>query len=147
MMITHGIRTVLLAQSSITTLAPSQTVGLNTIPAIFTDNAPRGIKPPFVLVELEATDPMLTLDSTYDNSLIENDINIVACAYTPEDARALSNTIKSAFEDYSGTAGSSDTIKAVNWMDETYESFYPDEGRDTKYHQITTSFKVFSKPN
>ena len=39
----------------------------------------------------------------------------------------------------------SDCIKAVLWQDENYSYDFPDEGRDTKFHIITTVYQVMSE--
>ena len=142
-MLTHGLRTLLLAQSSITSLIPSQTVNRITFPGIFCDNAPQGVKPPYVVIHAMATDPMLTLD-TYSESLKSDDIEIDVVCYSVPQARSISDTIRQFIDDYNGAAGDNDTIKAVLWNDENYSYDFPDEGRDTKYHIITTSYQIMS---
>lgn len=230
-MLTHGIRTLFLAQSAITTLAPAQAVGRVSFPAIFTDNAVQGIKPPWIVIRALTTDPLMTLDPTYNESLKSDDIEIDCIGSTPVSARNLSETIRAFFQDYQGfvaagnnsatatlmdathgtlaivggvdgvkgvklpsfagsfkvantdstntlnvylptdtlttvapetiatytnvvgvysqdstttTNAPTDLIKSVEWQDESYSYNYPDEGRDTKFHIATVSYKVMS---
>lgn len=231
-MLTHGLRTLLLAQSAITSLAPAQVVGRTTYPAVFCDNAPQGVQPPYVVFHANATDPMVTLDATYSESLKSDDIEIDVVGYSVPQARTLSETIRQYFDDYLGffaagtnsatadllnstngsfavvgqadgvkgvklpsftgtyqvaniqqsyslyvylpngtqttvaaastglytnTSGTysqtsvtattepSDVVHAVIWQDEGYSYDFPDEGRDTKHHIITTSYQIQSE--
>ena len=146
-MLPHGIRTVLLDQTSVTNLVPSQTIGKNTVPSVFTDNPMQGAVPPYVVIESQGTDPMMTLEATYNNTLVGDDIDIVSYAFSIPAARALNDAIRAVFQDFIGAAGSNDTIKAVGWTAENYSYVYPDDGRDTKFHKITTSYHVLSTPS
>ena len=238
-MLTHGMRTLFLAQAAITSLVPSQTVNRISMPCIFTDNAPQGVLPPYIAIHATSTDPMLTFDA-FNPSLKSDDIEIDVVGYSIPQARKISDTLRQFFDDYAGTlskgnnqatanvlptvfnvvadidgvrgvrcpaftgsiqvvnisqsqplpvypevggafnAGSanaaysvpagntaiftqtalltytattaespngepSDAIKAVWWMDENYSYDFPDEGRDTKYHIITTVYQVMSE--
>jgi len=241
-MLTHGIRTLLLHQPEIVSLAPSQTVNRRSTPVVFCDNAPQGVKPPYVVIHAMGTDPMLTMD-TYDESLKSDDIDIDVVAYSIPQARALSETIRQYFDDYRGVFATgtdkdsarevdgshgkylivghanslngivfapfiqtyyvanisqsesmfvyledgasingdpvdtpltldantvatitsvnvplktysattsttnvpADVVHAVLWEDENYTYDYPSEGRDAKYHIITTSYQIQSE--
>jgi len=59
-----GLRTLLLAQASITALAPAQTVGGVSFDAVFLDNAAEGVKPPYVIITQTGHDPYKRLDGT-----------------------------------------------------------------------------------
>ena len=231
-MLTHGLRTLFLAQSAITSLAPAQIVNRVTLPVVFCDNAPQGVQPPYIVIHANATDPMVTLDATYNESLKSDDIDIDVIGYSIPQARKISETVRQYFDDYLGffaagtnvgtaaalnstfgplaivggadgvkgvqlstftgtyqvanaqqsyslfvylpngtqttvaaastglytntsgtysqtsvtsTAEPSDIVHAVIWQDENYSYDFPDEGRDTKYHIITTSYQVMSE--
>lgn len=146
-MLPDGIRTYLLTQTTVTALAPSQVVSGIPFPAVFVDNPPQGVVPPYVKIVSNGTDPMMTLDPTYNDTLIGDDIDFVCYGTSATNARALSDAVQAVFQDYSGAAGSSNTIKAVTWTDENYGYDYPDDGRDVKYHKITTSYHVQSTPH
>ncbi len=64
MAIEIGLRTLLLAQASITALAPAQTVGGVSFDAVFLDNAAEGVKPPYVIITQTGHDPYKRLDGT-----------------------------------------------------------------------------------
>ena len=145
-MLTHGIRTLLLAQAAITTLAPSQVVKGVTYPAVFCDNPVEDMIPPYIVLISNKTDPCLTLDAVINTSGVSDDIDIVAVGYSIVDARALGQAVQTFFDDYEGPAGSDDTVLAVHLLDETYSYDYPADGRDTKVHKIAVSYNILSRP-
>lgn len=146
-MIMHGLRTLLLAQTSITTLAPAQTVKGISTPAIVCDNAPQGMVPPYVVLTDISSDPMNTLDA-YSESLQSVELDIDCYSYSEPAARTLGQTVWRFIRDYTGPAGSDDTVKAVVVEDHgTYRYDFPAEGRDTRFHIVTLSMLVqYSTP-
>ncbi len=145
-MITHGIRTLLLAQSSITTLVPTQIVNRVAMPSIVCDHAPQGMQPPFVVIRDTGTETYSSL-GPYTETLKGASVEIDCMAYQEPSARTLAQTIRQFFDDYSGAAGASDTIKAVIWDDEKPAYSKPNEGRDTRYQIVTEPFFVqYSTP-
>lgn len=144
-MITHGIRALFLAQSAITTLAPAQTVNRVSFPSVFCDNEPQGINPPFILIHFMGTDPLMTLDPTYHASGQIDSIDVECVCWNLPAARTLNKVVREFFEDYSGNVtadGVTDEIKAVTWLDESYDYSFPQDGTDGKQHSITTSYSV-----
>jgi hypothetical protein len=146
-MIMHGLRTLLLAQSSITTLAPAQTIKGISIPAIVCDNAPQGMEPPYVVLTDISSDPMGTLDS-HSESLQAVEVDIDCYSYDEPAARTLGQTVWRFIRDYTGAAGADDTVKAVIVDDHgTYRYDFPAEGSDTRFHVVTLSMTVqYSTP-
>lgn len=139
-MITHGLRTLLLAQSSITALAPSQTVNRVSIPSVFVKSAPMKVEPPFVVITRINNDTMVCLDGTY--GMTASEIDIDSYGYSEEDSQTLSTTIRQFLDDYTGAAGGSDTINAVVWQDENHEDVKPQDGRDTRWYISTNSYLI-----
>jgi hypothetical protein len=146
-MIMHGLRTLLLAQSSITALAPAQTLHGATVPAVVCDNAPQGMSPPYVVLTDISSDPMNTLDA-YSESLQSVEVDIDCYSYSEPAARTLGQTVWRFIRDYTGAAGSDDTVKAVVVQDSgTYRYDFPAEGRDTRFHIVTLSMLIqYSTP-
>lgn len=141
-MIDEGLRTLLLAQSGITTLAPSQTIERNTVPAIFCNSAVQGVKPPFVVITIIGGDPYLTLESTYHEGLRSAEVDIDCFDYSSSAAATLNKTIRQFLDDYTGAAGANDTIAAVLHDTPVSGYDYPSEGFDTKFHYVTTTYRI-----
>lgn len=137
----------MLAQSSITALAPAQAVHRVSVPAIVCDYAPQGVVPPYVVLTDIASDPMNTLDA-YSASLRSMNLDIDCVSYSEPGARTLAKTIWEFIRDYSGAAGADDTVKAVVVEDDgTYRYDFPAEGRDTRFHIVTMSMLIqYSTP-
>lgn len=146
-MIMHGLRTLLLAQSSITALAPAQTINGISIPSIVCDNAPQGMVPPYVVLTDISNDPMNTLDA-YSETLQAVEVDIDCYSYSEPAARTLGQTVWRFIRDYTGAAGADDTVKAVNVEDNgTYRYDFPAEGRDTRFHIVSLSMLIqYSTP-
>ena len=139
-MILHGIRTLLLAEATITAVLPSQIINRVTVPSIFVDNPIQRAQPPFCVINGITEDPMLTLAEA-NFGLRTSEVDIDVWAYDEPTGRSAMNTIRTYFDDFSGTAGDY-TIKAVLWQDEAYRYVRLDEGRDTRFHVSTTSYLV-----
>ena len=140
-MILHDIRSLLLLQTTITSLVPAQEINRVAVPGIFVGDAIQGFAPPYVVIEEIDTDPMLTLaDGTFGLEMVEVDIS--AYSYSEPGSKRLRRAIRDFFDDYSGVAGSS-TIKAVILQPGEISDYEdPKEGRDTKLYFSTVSFLV-----
>ncbi len=139
-MIDTGLRTLLLDQSSITTLIPAQTINGTSHPAIFNEEPPEGVLPPFIVISLIANDPMLTLDGTY--GMQASNFDIKCFAYKFEDAKTLSRTVRTFLDDYSGAAGGSDTINAVLLQGVSYDKLYNQDGTDSRQRIATLGYLI-----
>lgn len=130
MALKDGIRTLLLAQSSITTLCPAQ----SSINCIFVDTVKQGVNPPYIRIRRAKHDPMSCLDGTY--GMASSDIEIECVSFTEPGSAAIAKAVTDFFKDYSGAAGASDTIDAVIW-DDTADSNIQDQGGDDVYRYST----------
>lgn len=140
MAIKAGLRTLLLAQSSITTLCPAQTVGGTSRDAIFVNKALQGIKPPYIIISRIGHDPYKRLDGT--TGMTATEIDIDCYEYTEPEAEAMAVVVKDFLKDYSGAAGASDTIDAV-LLDDVNDFINPEEsGGDVWRHAVTLSFTI-----
>lgn len=128
MAIKDGLRTLLLAESSITTLAPAQVIQGKSYSAIFVDKVKQGIKPPFIVISRSGFDPMKTLDGT--TGMKSTEIDIECWEYTETEAEALAAAVSAYIKDYSGAAGGSDTIDAVLWDSVNDFKEAEDDGKD-----------------
>lgn len=146
-MIDTGLRTLLLAQSSITTLVPTQTINRNTIYPIFCTSVMQGVVPPFVLIKRLGGDPMLTLGlngETLKTAVIE----ISSYSYSAVANETLDRTIRVFLDDQlEVAAGASDTLKAVLFDEPTAGYDSPVEGTDTRFYYCRTTYTVqYSTP-
>ena len=139
MAIKDGIRTLLLAQSSITTLAPAQTVGSKSYGAIFVDKVKQGIVPPFIEISRTGSDAMPAMDGT--TGMKSTEIDIDCWEWTEPKAEALATVVSEFLKDYSGSAGS-DVIDSVLWED-TNDFKEPEQGGSDKWrYAVTLSFTI-----
>ena len=141
MAIEIGLRTLLLAQSSITTLAPAQTVGGLSIDAVFLDHPVEGVKAPYVLITLTSHDPYRRFDGT-GGTLRRSDVDIDCYASNRPAAIALASAVEVFLRDYSGAAGASDTINAVLWENARDDVVYLGDGRDARHYVRSLSFII-----
>lgn len=140
MAIKDGIRTLLLTQSSITTLCPAQTVRGSSIDCVFVDTIKQGINPPYIKIIMTKHDPRPCLDGT--NIAASTGIEIEAVAFTEPSATAIAKAVSDFFKDYSGAAGASDTIDDVWWYD-TVDSNTPEQsGEDVYRYSSLLKFTV-----
>lgn len=140
MAIKDGIRTLLLAQSSITTLAPAQTVGGKSYSAVFVDKVKQGIKPPYIVISRVSADEHGTLTNT--TGIKQTEIDIDCFEYTEPLAEALATAVSDYFKDYSGAAGG-DTIDAVHWVNTQDFENQEENGADQWRHAVTLTFDVW----
>ena len=140
MAIEIGLRTLLLAESTVTALAPAQTIGGISFDAIFNENPVQGFLCPFVLVSQISHDPWKHLGTTTGISSTEFDIDCYARTYPA--AKALAAAVSLYLKDYVGVAGASDTIDAVLWENETFSAIYDDDGRDVRQYIVSLNFDI-----
>jgi hypothetical protein len=140
MALKDGLRTLLLAQSSITTLAPAQTIKGISHPSIYVGKVAQGAIPPFIVISRTGHDPMKALDGT--TGLAQTEIDIDCFEGTATKAEALAKAVSDYLKDYTGAAGSSDTIDAVLWEDmNDFENPEPN-GKDDWQHAVTLTFSI-----
>lgn len=141
MAIEIGLRTLLLAQSTITTLAPAQIVGGVTFDAVFLDNPAEGVKPPYVLITLTSHDPYRRFDGT-GGTLRRSDFDIDCYASNRPAAITLAGAVETFLRDYVGAAGASDTINAVLWDNARDDVVFLGDGRDQRHYVRSLSFII-----
>lgn len=135
MSILTGIRTLFLAEETITDLVATNGVHVNTIPQSAAD--------PYVLLTLMSQDNALRLEGT--GGLLFTDIDIDCKAVTHAKASALADAIEAYFGDYTGAAGDQ-TVGAVllNDRDDDYEA--PQNKTDKGLHVVTLDVQVQWRP-
>lgn len=120
MAIEQGLRTLLLAQSSITSLLGDATKG------VYLDFAPQGVAEPFIVISAVSVNPLLHLGGT--GGLRFTSVDVDCKARTREAATSLAQAVETYIADYSGAAGS-DTLNAVLLEDRGYDFEPPDGAR------------------
>jgi hypothetical protein len=135
-----GLRTLLLAQSSITTLCPAQTLQGISYPAICVEALPQGMKPPYIVISSTGHDPMKALDGT--TGMASTEIDIECVEYTDDQAEALAKAVSDYLKDYTGAAGSSDTIDAVLWDSKTTFVGQEQDGKNLWRFNVQLSFTI-----
>lgn len=149
-MIETGLRTLLLAQPSITGIAKPQTVDGVTYQGIFNESAVQGFKPPFVLITLIDFDPLRHLGATSGLQFSDFDIDAYSRSYT--EALALGAAIRDFFfppsgsGDYAGSAGQDDTIKSVMFESRRHDMINESQGGDSRQHIVSLSIQVQHQP-
>ena len=126
-----GLRTLLLAESSITTLSP----------VVYVETVAQGIKPPYIVISSTGHDPMKALDGT--TGMEETEIDIECVEYTDAEAEALAKAVSDYLKDYSGAAGASDTIDAVLWDSKTMFVGQEQDGKNLWRFNVQLSFTIF----
>lgn len=141
MALKNGLRTLLLAESSITSLVPAQTVDGDSVSAIFVTTADQGAKVPYLVISRTGHDPMKAMDGT--TGMAQTDIDIDCYAGTPAEADALATAVEAYLKDYSGAAGGSDTIDCVLFEDKNDFENTEGDGNDQWRYVVTLSFTIF----
>ena len=140
MSIETSLRTLLLAQSSITTLAPAQTIGGVAFAGVFLDHNAEGFAAPFVTITLIDHDPYKRFDGTGGTlRMSEFDIDCY-CSNRPASI-ALADAVETFLNDYSGAAGS-DTIDAVLFQSKRDDIVYLGDGRDQRHYIRSLSYQI-----
>ena len=141
MAIESGIRTLFLAESTITALAPMQTVGGVSFPAVFLDGPAEGVKPPFVVITQTGFEPNKRLDGT-GGTIVATEMDIDCYASNRPAATTLAKAVSDYFDDYVGAAGGSDTIDAVLYEGHSDDVVFLDDGRDQRHYVRSLQFTV-----
>lgn len=139
-MIETGLRLLLLAQPSVTSIARPKDAKDVQHEAVFNETAPQGLVTPFVIIRQIDNDPMGTLAETAGLEATTFEIDAVSRGY--DDGLRLRKAIDNYLKDYSGPAGPEDVIEAVIMGDKRYENTPEDQGGDTWQHRFTRSFYV-----
>jgi hypothetical protein len=135
-----GLRTLLLARGDILALVPDQVIGGVTFRGVFNEDPQQGFLPPFILISRISADPWLTLGTTGKTGAIDFDIDCYA--YTLTTALAIDAVVQAFIEDYTGPAGTSDTIKAVLMGNKRHDKIFEAEGRDVRQHIVSTTYTI-----
>lgn len=143
MAIETGLRTLLLAQSSITTLAPAQTIGGVSFDGIFLDHNAEGFVAPFVTITMTDHDPLKRLDGT-GGTLRFSDFDVDCYCSNRPASIALASAIEAYLNDYTGAAGS-DTIDAVLFQSKRDDVVYLGDGRDQRHYVRSLSYQIQHK--
>jgi hypothetical protein len=141
MSLVADLRTLLLAQTSITTPAPAQTIGGISYSAVLVDHPPQGMVPPMAMIKLTGTDPLVCMDGTSGLQVAEVDIECVG--QTRASSNAVASAITAYLDDYTAAAGSNTTIGAVVYTDMRDDVVYLSDSRDTRYYLRTLRFRIF----
>lgn len=141
MAIKTGLRTLLLAQSSITTLAPAQTVSGKSYNAIFVEKVKQGFKPPYIVISDTSHDPMNTLDGL--TGMGNSEIDIECVEFTEPEAQALAKAVSDYLRNYTGAAGGIDTIDSVEWTNrQTFTGKDETDAADVWRFNVVLTFDI-----
>jgi hypothetical protein len=135
-----GLRILLLAQSSVSGIARPGKAKDVTHDAVFSEVAPQGMAPPFVVIRQVDADPMGTLEET--EGLESGTFEIDCHSRNYDDGLQLRKNVDDFLKDYSGSAGPEDVIEAVVMGDKRYENVPEDQGGDQWQHVFTRSFLI-----
>lgn len=140
MAIETTIRTLLLSQTGITSLAPARKIEGTIYPAVFCEYAVQGFEPPFILICQISQNPMLMFSGTTGMRNTEFDIDCYHVNY--EKGVALSAAVEAFFNDYSGSAVN-DTINAVILQNKGYTRVIRNmDGTDVRHNVWTLTYNV-----
>lgn len=137
-----GLRTLLLARPQVRALIPDKTVGNNRFPCVFVEHAPQGVTPPFILIHLIAFDPMKALDGT--SGMTRTEVDIDCYSVNVAGAHAIARQVEAYLKDYTGSAGTDDTINSVLWNGKRFDRVRFIDGRDVVQNIVSLSFEIFS---
>lgn len=141
MAIKTGLRTLLLAQSSITTLCPAQTVSGKSYSAIFVEKVKQGFKPPYIVISDTSHDPMNTLDGL--TGMGNSEIDIECVEFTEPEAQVLAKAVSDYLRNYTGAAGASDTVDAVQWTNrQTFTGKDETDAADVWRFNVVLTFDI-----
>ncbi len=142
MSIETNLRTLLLTQSSITTLVPAQTVGGTSYPSIYNERQVQGASRPYIVISHIARDSLLSLGTTHGAA--KTNIDIDCYANTLLAADAIGEAVKTFIQDYSGAAGTG-TIMAVELQDMQHDMIEEKQGRDVVEHIVSLNVDIFHR--
>lgn len=148
-MIETGLRTLLLSQSGVTSIAKPQRVDGLTFTGVFNEVAVQGCVPPFVVIRKVGHNPLVTLDGA--GGLKLTDFEIDACSRDYPEALRLWQNMRDFFfpeteADYTGNAGPEDTIEAVINDGRSSSFFADDRANDVWWYIETLRIQVQHKP-
>jgi hypothetical protein len=136
-----GLRTLLLAQSSITTLCPAQTIQGKSYNGIFVEKVKQGFLPPYIVISDTSLDPMNTLDGM--TGMADSEIDIECVEFTEPEAEALAAAVNAYLRNYTGAAGGSDTIDAVRWQNkQTFIGKDEADARDVWRYNVVLTYQI-----
>lgn len=133
-MITPGLRSLLLAEATITDLVGQR---------VYVNQADQSAASPYIVISTIDTNPMLALDGTYGMRSAEIDIDCWAAGYI--DAKTVAKAVLAYLADYKGAAGAV-TIDAVQWIDEDDGPQSPTDGKQLGRHLVTLEFVIQFTP-
>ena len=140
MAIETGLRTLLLSQSTITSIVPQQNVEGINVPGVFNESPIQGFRPPYILISKISVDPWLHLGASSGTHATDFDFDCYALTHPL--AIQMAAAVKAFLEDYTGLAGADNTIKAVLWQGGRYDRVFEDQGRDVREHIESLSFTI-----
>jgi hypothetical protein len=135
-MITHGLRSLLLADAGIAALVGQR---------VYVNQAAQTAALPYIVITQIDLDPMLALDGTYGMQSAEIDVDCYGMNHVT--AAAVAAAVKAKLNDYSGAAGDDDMIDAVLLLDENDGPLAPNDGTQTGRHLVTVEYEVQFTPN
>lgn len=135
-MILIGLRTLLLAQSSITDLVTND--GGRKV-GVYIEKAPQGAALRYVILADIDEDPYAALDGTTGLKATEIDIDSKGATY--DQAMALAEAVDAFFKDYSGAAGDQ-TIAAVVKQNRLTQWEPLEDGSENGRFVVTDSYLV-----
>lgn len=132
MAIAQGLRTLLLSESTITSLLASTS-------SVYLDAITQNHEMSYLSVTLLNQDPMMTLGGTTGMRSSDVDIDCVCTSRLKSDA--LADAVDDFIKDYTGTAGSH-TINAVTGVGRAYDVVEIGQGTDTHKYVTTVNIEV-----
>lgn len=143
MAIKNGIRTLLLAQASIASLCPNQTVGGKSEEGVFVNTVRQGFKTPYIVIRSVGRDGQACWTGATSTSKSTIEIDCVDSLETKADA--LEKAVNDYLESFKGAAGASDTIECVIFNDSRDSETPEGDGADRWRYMRTLVYSVFHK--
>lgn len=116
-MIAKGIKTLLLAQASVTAIVSTR---------IFVSAAKQGTDPPYIVIDRMSDEKYKGLDGVQTGKQAE--IDIECWARTPESAAALAEVVSDFLDDFQGATGGVETVLAVHHLGDSDNYVAPTSG-------------------
>lgn len=145
MTILAGLRTLMLAESTITTLVGSQVIGGVTYQGIFVGHAVQGFTQDHIIISRASLDPMKHLGGT--SGMRSIDVDIECYSRSKASVESIAEAVATYLDDYTGAAGASNTIDAVLWNDTYDTASVPIEGSDVWLHSVTVDMTIQHTPS
>lgn len=128
----ESLRTLLLAQSTITDIVGSA--------GVYLDDAGQADLTSYIVISQEGHDPHGNLSNS--TGIGETQFDFDCYSKKRPVARDLADAVSAFFKDYSGTS-SGTTFSAVNWIDEGSDKVTALDGSRVNYYVFTETFNVF----